>query len=120
MGIAPAPPSKEQCQPGVMPTLGVPHNLVRLILLRQRCHAVEQLLRQGVDAVEQVGFPVEVFVCGHLPPVGDGFALEALYCRTVSRCSLLSRARENLRIALRNYIYMDGQAVPTAPEEEPD
>jgi RNA polymerase sigma-70 factor (ECF subfamily) len=34
--------------------------------------------------------------------------------------SLLSRARENLRIALRDYIFMDGQAVPTAPEEEPE
>jgi hypothetical protein len=34
--------------------------------------------------------------------------------------SLLSRARENLRLALRDYIYMDGQAVPAAPEEEPE
>jgi RNA polymerase sigma-70 factor (ECF subfamily) len=34
--------------------------------------------------------------------------------------SLLSRARENLRQALRDYIYMDSQAVPTTREEEPD
>ncbi len=31
--------------------------------------------------------------------------------------SLLSRARENLRLALKDYIYMDGQAVPSAPED---
>jgi RNA polymerase sigma-70 factor (ECF subfamily) len=31
--------------------------------------------------------------------------------------SLLSRARDNLRLVLREYIYMDGQAVPAAPEE---
>lgn len=31
--------------------------------------------------------------------------------------SLLSRARENLRLVLQAYIYMDGQAVPAAPEE---
>ena len=33
--------------------------------------------------------------------------------------SLLSRARENLRQALRDYIFMDGEPVPAAPEEEP-
>jgi hypothetical protein len=30
---------------------------------------------------------------------------------------LLSRARTNLRAALRDYIYMDGEPVPEAPEE---
>jgi RNA polymerase sigma-70 factor (ECF subfamily) len=33
--------------------------------------------------------------------------------------SLLSRARENLRLVLRDYFYMDGQDVPVAPEEKP-
>jgi RNA polymerase sigma-70 factor (ECF subfamily) len=32
--------------------------------------------------------------------------------------SLLSRARTNLRAALQDYIYMDGEPVPRAPEEE--
>ena len=32
--------------------------------------------------------------------------------------SLLSRARENLRLALRDYIYMDSQTIPAAPNEE--
>ena len=32
--------------------------------------------------------------------------------------SLLSRGRENLRLALKDYIYMDGQAAPHAPSEE--
>jgi RNA polymerase sigma-70 factor (ECF subfamily) len=31
--------------------------------------------------------------------------------------SLLSRARMNLRTALQDYIYMDGEEVPQAPEE---
>ncbi len=31
--------------------------------------------------------------------------------------SLLSRARENLRVALRNYIYMDSQPVRISPDE---
>src|SRR5437667_1970221 len=31
--------------------------------------------------------------------------------------SLLSRARENLRLALKDYIYMDGQPLPAEPEE---
>ncbi|TMQ29091.1 MAG: sigma-70 family RNA polymerase sigma factor, partial [Planctomycetota bacterium] len=31
--------------------------------------------------------------------------------------SLLCRARTNLRAVLKDYIYMDGQAVPEAPEE---
>jgi RNA polymerase sigma-70 factor (ECF subfamily) len=31
--------------------------------------------------------------------------------------SLLSRARENLRSALKDYIYMDGQPIPSAPDE---
>ncbi len=31
--------------------------------------------------------------------------------------SLLSRARENLRAALKAYVYMDGQPVSQAPEE---
>lgn len=33
--------------------------------------------------------------------------------------SLLSRARENLRLVLRDYFYMDGQDVPATPEEKP-
>src|SRR5262249_37390311 len=32
--------------------------------------------------------------------------------------SLLSRARENLRIALKDYIYMDGQPIPAEGKEE--
>jgi RNA polymerase sigma-70 factor (ECF subfamily) len=32
--------------------------------------------------------------------------------------SLLSRARDNLRIALQDYIFMDGEAVPRALDEE--
>ena len=32
--------------------------------------------------------------------------------------SLLSRARENLRQALKDYIYMDGEPVPAGPDEE--
>jgi RNA polymerase sigma-70 factor (ECF subfamily) len=32
--------------------------------------------------------------------------------------SLLCRARTNLRAALQNYIYMDGEPVPEAPDEE--
>lgn len=32
--------------------------------------------------------------------------------------SLLSRARENLRLVLRDYIYMDSQDVPAAPQQE--
>lgn len=32
--------------------------------------------------------------------------------------SLLSRARTNLRLALQGYIYMDGEPVPGAPEED--
>lgn len=31
--------------------------------------------------------------------------------------SLLSRARENLRLVLKDYIYMDGEAMPTPPPE---
>jgi RNA polymerase sigma-70 factor, ECF subfamily len=33
--------------------------------------------------------------------------------------SLLSRARENLRLVLKDYICMDGQTVPATPEREP-
>ena len=32
--------------------------------------------------------------------------------------SLLSRARANLRVALQDYIYMDGQAVPETSDED--
>jgi RNA polymerase sigma-70 factor (ECF subfamily) len=32
--------------------------------------------------------------------------------------SLLCRARTNLRAALQDYVYMDGEAVPDAPREE--
>ena len=32
--------------------------------------------------------------------------------------SLLSRARENLRQALREYVYMDGEPLPAGPEED--
>jgi RNA polymerase sigma-70 factor (ECF subfamily) len=32
--------------------------------------------------------------------------------------SLLSRARENLRQTLKDYIYMDGEPVPASPDEE--
>ena len=34
--------------------------------------------------------------------------------------SLLSRARENLRVALKEYIYMDGQAVPARRNDDGD
>jgi RNA polymerase sigma-70 factor (ECF subfamily) len=33
--------------------------------------------------------------------------------------SLLNRARTNLRAALAGYVYMDGEPVPVAPDEEP-
>lgn len=34
--------------------------------------------------------------------------------------SLLNRARANLRLALKDYIYMDGAAIPEAPSEDDD
>ena len=32
--------------------------------------------------------------------------------------SLLSRARDNLRVALKDYVYMDGEPAPPAPEPD--
>ena len=43
---------------------------------------------------------------------------EVMALTTKAVKSLLSRARENLRLALKDYIYMDGQGAPAVPEEE--
>jgi RNA polymerase sigma-70 factor (ECF subfamily) len=42
---------------------------------------------------------------------------EVMNLTTKAVKSLLSRARENLREALREYVYMDGEAVPAEPDE---
>jgi RNA polymerase sigma-70 factor (ECF subfamily) len=44
---------------------------------------------------------------------------EVMELTTKAVKSLLSRARENLRLVLKDYIYMDSQALPTAPDGGP-
>ena len=81
-------------------------------LAQEELAAVIQAALEGLNERQRMAVVLNKFEDMNYAEIAEVMGLT-----TKAVKSLLSRARMNLRAALVDYIYMDGQPVPEAPEE---
>jgi RNA polymerase sigma-70 factor (ECF subfamily) len=82
-------------------------------LQQQELAAVIRAALEGLNERQRVAVVLNKFEEMNYAEIADVMGLT-----TKAVKSLLSRARENLRQALKEYVYMDGERVPDNPEDE--
>jgi RNA polymerase sigma-70 factor (ECF subfamily) len=82
-------------------------------LQQQELAAVVRTALEGLNERQRVAVVLNKFEDMNYAEIAEVMGLT-----TKAVKSLLSRARENLRQALKDYIYMDGESVPAGPNEE--
>jgi RNA polymerase sigma-70 factor (ECF subfamily) len=82
-------------------------------LQQQELAAVVRTALEGLNERQRVAVVLNKFEDMNYAEIAEVMGLT-----TKAVKSLLSRARENLRQALKDYIYMDGEPVPAGPDEE--
>jgi RNA polymerase sigma-70 factor (ECF subfamily) len=81
-------------------------------LQQQELAAVVRTALEGLNERQRVAVVLNKFEDMNYAEIAEVMGLT-----TKAVKSLLSRARENLRQALKAYIYMDGEAVPSGPDD---
>ncbi|MCC6417263.1 MAG: sigma-70 family RNA polymerase sigma factor [Gemmataceae bacterium] len=82
-------------------------------LQQQELAAVVRLALEGLNERQRMAVVLNKFEDMNYAEIAEVMELS-----TKAVKSLLSRARENLRDALRQYVFMDGEPLPAGPEPE--